>query len=138
MRAVYFVEIEGVRYYKTDSFWSKSKKFTDAKIHDDGKSDKERFFVSLCSGFKPFKKDEHPEDEYNDWILKYSGSLYGYQTVKSDGNSDRFSLSEDAQLSDPIYLRRIDSISRSGIVESSDAIQILRDEKIDQIIGNKN
>ena len=140
MRAVYFVEIEGIKYYKIDSFWSKSKDFTHAKIHDDSKNDKDRFFTSLISGLKPYKVEEHDDE---DWvkIQRWNGSLYGYQTVLSEGKSDRwtaqmhFRLSEDTTLSNPFYLRRIDSVSRKGEVEWSDAIVVMRDKLINDILN---
>jgi len=134
MRAIYFVEIEGIKYYKTDSFWSKSKDFTHAKIHDDSRNDKDRFFTGLIGGVKPYNMEEHDEE---DWvkIQRWNGSLYGYQTVISDGKSDRWTLAEDAVLSKPFYLKRIDSVSRTGEVEWSDAIVVLRDQKIDDILN---
>ena len=133
MRAIYFIEIQGTKYYKTDSFWSKSKDFTDAKIHDDGKNDKERFFTSLISGLKPYKIEEHDDE---DWvkIQRWNGSLYGYQTILSD-IKDRWTLAEDTILSKPFYLKRIDSVSRKGETEWSDAIVIKRDNLINDILN---
>jgi hypothetical protein len=135
MRAIFFIEIEGVKYYKADSFWSKSKNFTHAKIHTDCKDDKDRFFKSLVSGLKPYPSGTEWDDE--DWvkIQRWQGSLYGYQTVVSEGKSDRWTLSEDSVLSKPYYLKRIDTVDRKGEVEFSDAVVVLRDQKINEIIN---
>lgn len=137
MRAVYFIEIEGVKYYKTDSFWSKSKDFTHAKIHDDSQSDRERFFMSLLSGLKPRTDGVHNDEDWKK-VQRWIGSLYGYQTVVSEGNSDRWTLSEDTILSKPYYVKRIDSIDRSGKAEFSDAIVVFRDKKIDNILNEED
>ena len=135
MRSIYFIEIEGVKYYKTDSFWSKNKDFTHAKIHTDSKDDKQRFFTSLISGLKPYPTGTAEWDD-EDWIKiqRWKGSLYGYQTVVSEGESDRWTLSEDSILSEPKYLKRIDSVTKTGEIEFSDEIVLNRDKKIDELL----
>lgn len=133
MKAIYFVELEnGEKRYKTDSFWSKSKDFTHAKVHDDSNYDKERFFISLCGGFRPWNTDELNEQDYES-IQKYQNSLYGYQTILSDFSE--YLLPSDALLSEPHYLKRIDTISKKGEVEFTDTKVIFRDKKIDDIIN---
>ena len=135
MKAIYFIEIEGVKYYKTDTFWSKSKDFKHAKIHSDSNNDQERFFDPLIYQLKPRQKPEHDEDEWNK-LQKWIGSLYGFQRVIKDDESNGWTLSEHALLSEPVYLRIIDTISKSGIVESIDAKVVMRDKLIDDIIKN--
>lgn len=135
MRAIYFIEVKGVKYYKCDTFWSKSDKYTHAKIHNDTKHDQDRFFESLIYGFKPYNTDELNDEEY-ERIKNYEGSLYGYQTILDPETPEtRFSLKEGANLSEPIYLRKIDSISKKGEAESHDYKTVIeRENKINQII----
>lgn len=135
MRAIYFVEVKGVKYYKCDTFWSKSSKHTNAKIHNDTKHDQDRFFESLVYGFKPYNVEELNEEEYTRF-KNYEGSLYGYQTILDPETTDtRFSLKEDVKLSEPIYLRKIDSISKRGEVDSYDYKTVIeRENKINKII----
>ncbi len=133
-RAIYFIERDGIKYYKCDTFWSKSDKTTNAKIHDDSDHDKNRFFTSLCSGFKPWNTEELNDKDYN-IIKNYEGGFYGYQTILDDITKETtFTLSESSNLSDPIYLRQIISISKNGTVDSIDYKVIDRDNKINSII----
>ena len=133
MRAIYFIEIEGVKYYKTDTFWTKSSDFTNAKIHEDTSYDKNRFFNSLITGLKPLS-DELLEDE--DWVnvQRFIGSIYGYQTILSE-SSVFLPLSRDVILSKPFYLKKIDSVNRKGEVEWTDYMVINRDNLINDILN---
>ena len=134
MNAIYFIELKnGKRYYKTDSFWSKSVEFKYAKLHLDTKNDQDRFFISLCGIFKPYKDEELNNDDYKRISDNYIGSLYGYQTILSKG--EVFCPNENSILSEPIYLIYINSIDKKGNVEYSDARTILRDKKITEILN---
>lgn len=132
MRAVYFVEIDGERYYKCDTFWSKSKDKKHAKIHNDEQYDQERFFSSLIGGFKPYNTKELSDDDFEK-MKRYEGGLYGYQTISDD--EVYFTLLDSSILSDPIYLRQIVSISKKGETDSIDYKVINRDLKINEIIN---
>lgn len=137
MRAVYFVEIDGEKHYKCDTFWSKSKNKKHAKIHNDEQYDQERFFTSLIGGFKPYSTKELSDDEFEK-MKRYEGSLYGYQTILDEYTPEtHYTLLEESNLSDPIYLRQIISISRDGITDSIDYKVINRDLKINKIINQK-
>lgn len=137
MRAVYFVEIDGEKHYKCDTFWSKSKNKKHAKIHNDEQYDQERFFTSLIGGFKPYNTKELSDDEFEK-MKRYEGSLYGYQTILDEYTPEtHYTLLEESNLSDPIYLRQIISISRDGITDSIDYKVINRDLKINKIINQK-
>ena len=136
MKAIFFVEIEGIRFYKTDTFWSKSKDFTNAKVHTDSEDDKRRFFAPLIERLKPYKKFEHSDDEF-DKIKKWIGALYGYQKVIKEV-SDGWTLSKDSELSDPVYLRIIDSVNKFGDVDSSDAKIVIRNRLINDIFNEKD
>jgi len=135
--AIYFVEFsDGKRYYKTDTFWSKHSDPKNAKIHDNSSDDQERFFTSLCGGFKPFGTKEHTDEDLNGWVRKYEGSVYGYQTV--GGQIVGWEISDENRLDPPTYLKIIDSIDRTGKVEWSDVKVMLRNKKINQIFDEKD
>lgn len=103
MRAIYFVEIDGEKYYKCDTFWSKSKDKKHAKIHNDDQYDQERFFTSLISGFKPYNTKELSDDEFEK-MKRYEGSLYGYQKILDEYTPEtHYTLLEESNLSDPDY-----------------------------------
>lgn len=130
--AIYFIESKGVKLYKCDTFWSKSTKVTNAKIHDNSEYDQKRFFDSLTYGFKPWKEDVWDDKAYKDLKDRYDGSVYGYQIIESSVNG--FTLPEDCKLSEPIYLRKITSFNEKGEFDSIDYKVIIRDDKINQII----
>lgn len=137
MRALYFIEAtDGTKYYKCDTFWSKSHKRTHAKIHEDTQYDKDRFFTSLIYGFKPYKGEELSDEDYT-VFKKYVGGLYGYQTIIDEVTPEtQFTIKEDTNISEPVYLRQIVSIDRKGEVDSIDYKVINRDLKINSIIQN--
>jgi hypothetical protein len=133
MKAIYFIETNtGEKLYKCDTFWSKSYNHTNAKIHDDSEYDQKRFFDSLIYGFKPYDKEEL-DDEIFEAFKKYEGGLYGYQLVLTK-NVDLYRLPDDVELSDPIYLTKIISISKSGKVENPTFEAYKRDLKINEIL----
>lgn len=141
MRAIYFIEKkDGVKFYKCDTFWSKSDKIKHAKIHNDSENDQKRFFESLLGGFKPYKvvKTEGPvewSDEDFERVKTFEGGLYGFQTIlDTETEENKWTLPEDAKISDPIYLTEIISISKLGIVESPTFESYRRNNKIEQII----
>ena len=120
MTAIYFIEINGIKYYKTDSFWSMSENYTHAKRHTDSSYDQDRFFKSLIDVLNPYTM---LGSFYKGDVQKCVGGLYGYQHILCEG-----------ELSDPFYLRVIDSILENGQVEWSDAKVTFRDKLIDDII----
>ena len=138
-KAIYFIEVDGIKQYKCDTFWSKSPEVRHAKIHDDSKHDQDRFFKSLCDGFKPWGTPELLDSEF-ETFRKYEGSLYGYQEVlKVDDEFNGYSLLDGYELSEPKYIIQIKSISRKGEVESFDyKTMIERDLKIEKIIDNES
>ena len=156
MNAVYFIEKNGVKYYKCDTFWSKSNKIENAKIHNDSQYDQERFLYSLLDSLdqqlnyvrktvdlfisdkvrallEEFKND--PSDGVNESIVNFfQNTIYGYQTFKLS-EVEGFSLKKDAKISDTIYLKYITNVSKEGYYDIIDYKQILRDEKINKIMG---
>lgn len=125
MNAVYFIEKNGVKYYKCDTFWSKSDKIENAKIHNDSENDQERFLKSLL-----YSLDRGDVSE--DIINFFQDTKYGYRKFKGS-EVDGFSLKKDAQISEPIYLKYITNVSKDGY-DIIDYKQILRDEKINKIM----
>lgn len=119
-KAIYFLETKGIKYYKCDTFWSQSKDYKDAKIHDNSEHDQQRFFTSLCSGLK-----------LTDGNKSVNESIYGFQTIEQDFTGYR--VPDDVKLSDPIYLKVISSVDKSG-VNSYDYKVVIRNEKINTII----
>ncbi len=129
MNAIYFIEREGVRYYKCDTFWSKSKKIENAKIHTDSEHDQERFLKSLLYPLENRKEDVNPIENL---IKQFQDTKYGYQTFTNSEISG-LSLKESAKVSEPIYLKYITNIKKDSY-DIIDYKQILRDEKIDKIM----
>ena len=131
-QAIYFVETkEGKRLYKLDTFWSKGYINDGVKVHNDSEYDQERFFVSLCSGFKPWDRKEDLE-KLEKVRERYTNSKYGYQIVMSDQKIDYI---EKQELSNPVYLRLIQEINDDFTVQSVEFTPYDRDIKIDQILN---
>lgn len=131
-QAVYFVETkEGERLYKLDTFWSKGDINDGVKVHNDSEYDQERFFGSLCSGFKPWDRKEDVE-VLEKVRQRYTNSKYGYQTVMSD---QKINYIENQELSNPVYLRLIQEINDDFTVKSVEFTPYDRDTKIDQILN---
>ncbi len=132
-KAVYFLETkEGKRLYKLDTFWSKGDINDGVKIHNDSEYDQERFFDSLCSGFKPWNRNNF-QDLIEKLRERYTNSKYGYQTIISDENIDYI---ENQELSKPVYLKLIKKINKDFSVQSVDFKPYDRDNKIDQILND--
>lgn len=132
MKAIYFLEKDNVRYYKCDTFWSKSQDRQNAKIHSDSEYDQDRFFDSaLYSLNRIGNYNEEEKDSIKDF---FEGCIYGYQTFKDDQLQNQFSLKEDSEISEPFYLKMIQNVKDDGTFEVIDYKQILRDEKINKII----
>ena len=93
--AVYFIEIGCERFYKADTFWSKTRKLEFAKVHDDSEYDQTRFYESIVGSIRYSNKED---------ILKLNGSLYGMSIVKSN-NSGQFI--NGVELVDVVYLKVI-------------------------------
>lgn len=132
-QAVYFVETkEGERLYKLDTFWSKGGINDGAKVHNDSEYDQERFFGSLCSGFKPWDRKEDLE-KLEKVRERYTNSKYGYQIVMSD---QKINYIENQELSNPVYLKLIQEINDDFLVQSVEFTPYDRDTKIDQILND--
>ena len=131
-QAIYFVETkEGKRLYKLDTFWSKGDINDGVKVHNDSEYDQERFFGSLCSGFKPWDRKEDLE-KLEKVRERYTNSKYGYQTVMSD---QKINYIENQELSNPVYLRLIQEVNDDFTVQSVEFTPYDRDTKIDQILN---
>ena len=132
-QAVYFVETkEGERLYKLDTFWSKGDINDGVKVHNDSEYDQERFFGSLCSGFKPWDRKEDLE-KLEKMRERYTNSKYGYQIVMSD---QKINYIENQELSNPVYLKLIQEINDDFTVQSVEFTPYDRDTKIDQILND--
>ena len=138
MNAIYFIERDGVRYYKCDTFWSKSKKIENAKIHTDSEHDQERFLKSLLYPLENRKEDvggfivTARVNPIENLIKQFQDTKYGYQTFTNSEISG-LSLKESAKVSEPIYLKYITNVKKDSY-DIIDYKQILRDEKIDKIM----
>ena len=132
-QAVYFVETkEGEKLYKLDTFWSKGDINDGVKVHNDSEDDQQRFFSSLCSGFKPWDRKE--DLERLEKVRKmYTNSKYGYQIVMSD---EKINYIEKQELSNPFYLRLIQEINDDFTVQSVEFTPYDRDTKIEQILND--
>jgi hypothetical protein len=118
MEAIYFVESNGVKYYKTDTFWTKSKDYTHAKSHNDSEYDITRFFESLLH----YPNNPNRSSEF-DFVGFYDNSLYGYQTI------------DDSNVIMTHYVKIIKY--EDGKFIGIDYKQINRDNKINDILNNE-
>jgi hypothetical protein len=122
MIAIYFIESKGIKYYKTDTFWSKLKDQLHAKQHDDSQHDQERFLESLL--YFPNKDDKSKEPQFYDLVKTiefYDNSIYGYQTLDDNKN-----------ILNTYHLNLIQFDGEKFI--TSDYKQTLRQEKINKIL----
>ena len=118
-KAIYFVESKGVKYYKTDTFWSKSKDYTHAKSHDDSEYDITRFFESLLH----YPNNTNRETKQFDFVDFYDNSIYGYQTIDDSNN-----------VMDTHYVKIIKYEDDKFI--GIDYKQVNRDSKINDVLNN--
>lgn len=127
MKAVYFIEKDGVKHYKCDTFWSTSANQKNAKIHSDSIYDQDRFFESAT--YPISKINENTEEKTKDF---FDNSIYGYQSFDDDALLNEYSIKEDYNLPDPTYLKLI-KFTENGF-DVIDYKQILREEKINTIM----
>lgn len=129
-RAIYFIELkDGTKLYKCDSFWSTSKNYINAKVHDDSEYDQFRFFESFKSSFRYVNTFESSEDSKL-YMEKFENAKYGYQIYKLLGNGDV----NEVELSDPIYLTEIEYISIDGDIEAPSIKSYNRNININKIL----
>lgn len=137
-QAVYFIEVDGEKHYKCDTFWSKSTNLKNAKIHNDSDYDKNRFFESLCYSIKPNSDNEKyfdlTDERYNH-VKKFEGGIYGYQVVGKEIDQDYYygRSSSEIKASEPVYLKIIEKIPQVGRLEVIDYKVIDRERKIKEI-----
>ena len=101
MRAVLFIEIEGVKYFKCDTFWSKSENPRNAKVYsNDRMSELEGWLQSVF-----------PHNIYVDMIEtiynRYNNAKLGYFTPDESLYENQFILKEGTKVEDlgsPTYL----------------------------------
>lgn len=135
-QVIYFIETNtGEREYKLDSFWSRSKNYMNSKIHS-SEDDAQRFFESLCYGFKPYKSldsDLKPTLKLTNLRSTYVNSKYGYQIILTDRYIQY--LEEGIEVGEPIYYKVITDILDDFTVISEDYTRYNRDNKIDEILN---
>ena len=140
MNAIYFIEIEGIKYYKCDTFWSKSANFCNAKLHDDTRV--EDFIRSYNYNFEhtgkklhdlPNSRNSEDYENFRNQCIKNIGALFGYQTFDDSEKENDYVLKKDAILNEPKYFYRISDIDDMGNVTIEDYRKIERDKKIDKI-----
>lgn len=119
MRAIYFIESKRVKYYKTDTFWSKSKDFKHAKDHDDSQHDQDRFLDSLLSVV--FRHIQIDKDA--DLVDFYNESIYGYQTLNDLG-----------EIISTVNVKIIHYDQSDKLFKHNDYKQLIREDKINKII----
>lgn len=122
MNAVYFIEKEGVKHYKCDTFWSRSTDITDAKIHDDSRVGD--FLNSLINGY------------LKDGGSELDGSIYGYQTFEESQLENRFFLKPNPEILQTYYVNIIRV--KNGRFEIEDYRNVVRGQKIDNILNSHN
>ena len=126
MRAIYFIESKGVKYYKTDTFWGKSKDFKHAKYHDDSQHDQDRFLDSLLysnyspQGTRPNRSDFEKDDKH---INFWDNSIYGYQTLNDLG-----------EIISTVNVKIIHYDQSDKLFKHNDYKQLIREDKIDKIL----
>jgi hypothetical protein len=131
MKAIYFIEKDGVKSYKADSFWSTTKKVEYAKTHTDSVDDQKRFFESYLSSMCISKEGD------TDFIMSRQGLIYGFDIIDNGYN-----------ILETIYLKIISkieiidekkghlgSLSKFNLnLEIEDYKLFIRNEKINNIL----
>lgn len=132
---LYFIEKDGVRRYKTDSFWSKSVKLEYAKIHSDSISDQVSYFKSLCMDITCLEEYMKPDEQERKLELYdgYEGALYGYQKILSKRTG--IYLDPDCKLGDPVYLNVILDVTHDGKFRTLDYKSYLRNVKLKSVLN---
>ena len=124
MKAIYFLELNGEKLFKCDTFWSMSRDPYRAKLHSDSKHDITRFFESLLYMLNDSLKN-NPEKNF-------IGSIFGYQTYNDDQTTDV--LIKNGEIpNNVVYLNIIDKLSPNSN-EWTDFKSVNRDNKIKSII----
>lgn len=137
MRAIIFLQKnDGTVLYKCDTFWTQSREFTSAKIHNDSDYDVNRlttaydYNIQLLLEKYP-KRLEEIKNEYHECKM-------GFRTVKDEFlNEGGHSIKEetkDENLGPLIYTHEvlINGISRPKIVDIRK--RYIREEKITEIL----
>lgn len=75
MEVIYFIEKDGVKSYKADSFWSTTQKVEYAKTHSDSEDDQKRLFESYLSSMCIAKEGGV------DFIMSKQGLIYGFDII---------------------------------------------------------
>ena len=101
MRAVLFVEIDGVKYFKCDTFWSKSENPRNAKIYSNDD----------MSNLKDWLQSVFPYNIYVDMFEsvynRYNGAKLGYFIPDESLYENSFILKDGTKVEDlgkPVYL----------------------------------
>jgi hypothetical protein len=152
MKAVYFYEDCGVKYYKCDTFWSTSRDITHAKIHDDSRVDDflrslidskvtypswneetilNNMFRDILYGYQTFEESELKNQGFQGW--QGNQGFQGNQGLQ--GNQGwQFSLKENPKILNTHYIKKI-IINSPTDYKIIDYREIIRNEKISDILG---
>ncbi len=128
--AIFFIEKDGVKKYKTDTFWSKDTNPMYAKLHHT--DDVDRFLKGYLYSIESYA--ERHNDEFVKIKNEYKGIKYGYQTFEDDQKQSTYTLKENPILSEPVYCFIIEDIDDNGVCKLLDYKVIERDIKINEII----
>lgn|SRR5574343_180485 len=130
MKGILFTEIDGIKWFKCDTFWSKSEKLRNAKIYSSLSHDNIQEFERLLKPVIPsyyLKNDlESPEDSinnYRDRIIELNGSILGYYPLDDNVLEDTYRIKEGINIDDlgkPNYLWIVE-INESKIKESKES-----------------
>lgn len=131
---IYFIEVNGVKKYKTDSFFTMSDDAKFAKPHSYHDEDPDRFFKTLC--YLPDKKEKDFFRKRVDKLVTLQGGLFGLQVIQNGGTASfLYTVPQPIELSDPVYFKIIDDVSPDGIINITDYKIIDRNNKINDIIN---
>ena len=75
MRAVLFVEIKGVKYFKCDTFWSKSENPRNTKIYSNDRMSELKDWLQSIFPYNIY------EDMFEAVYEKYNNAKLGYSTL---------------------------------------------------------
>lgn len=164
MKAIIFVEIDGVKYFKCDTFWSMSPEPHHAKIYSDDNRDQLFKWLSPCVQTHVWTSRKNEEDikklvtEWKSTLKKYNNANLGYFIPKDDLYKNQYCLKDETKLDtlgECRYLWTIKikdenefkEIERSetmikydeeSIREFIDYTQVHRDEIIGNILNEKD
>jgi len=119
LKYIYFIERNGVKYYKLDTFWSESKDITSSKVYSSINLELLDSYTHTISYWF-----ENNQDAYLKHYEEWNNAFLGYQTLEDDQTQpdNKYILVDKPIISDTTYIFTLNIYKDCTIV--------LRDYKI--------